>query len=99
MDPGKASRTALLAAFFRADHHQHDHPKIFDDPFAQLLLSPSEVESIENSLLTAAPGTSHNLAAGPDRRTVLSRLLRHHPAPASVLARARYTEDHLSDAI
>jgi methyltransferase (TIGR00027 family) len=99
MDVSKASRTALMAAFFRAHHHEHDHPKIFDDPFAQLLLSPSDVESIEHGLLTAAHDTSDILAANPDRRTELSRLLRHHPAPAPVLARARYTEDHLFEAI
>jgi O-methyltransferase involved in polyketide biosynthesis len=34
VDAAKASRTALIAAFFRAQHHQHDYPKIFDDPFA-----------------------------------------------------------------
>lgn len=99
MDVGKASRTALMAAFFRADHHKHDHPKIFDDPVAELLLSPSDVESIENGLLTAAPDTSSSLSASSDRRNELSRLLRHHPAPAPVLARARYTEDHLFEAI
>jgi methyltransferase (TIGR00027 family) len=99
MDVGKASRTALMAAFFRADHHKHDDPKIFDDPVAQLLLSPSDVESIENGLLTAAPDTSSSLSASSDRRNELSRLLRHHPAPAPVLARARYTEDHLFEAV
>ncbi len=40
-----------MAAFFRADHHKHDHPKIFDDPFAQLFLSPSDIGSIEEGLL------------------------------------------------
>jgi methyltransferase (TIGR00027 family) len=99
MDVGKASRTALMAAFFRADHHKHDHPKIFDDPAAQLLLSASDVESIENSLLTAAPETFSGLSESSDRRNELSRVLRQHPAPAAVLARARYTEDHLFDAI
>jgi len=99
VDVAKASRTALIAAFFRAQHHQYDHPKIFDDPVAQLLLSASEVESIENGLLTAAHDISDVLSASPDRRTALSRLLRHHAAPAPVLARARYTEDHLFQAI
>jgi methyltransferase (TIGR00027 family) len=99
VDVAKASRTALMAAYFRAQHHQHDDPKIFNDPVAQLLLSPSDVESIENGLLTAAPDTSSSLSASSDRRNELSRLLRHHPAPAPVLARARYTEDHLFEAI
>jgi methyltransferase (TIGR00027 family) len=99
MDTTRASRTARIAAFFRAHHHQHDSLKIFDDPFAELLLSPSEVESIEDGLLAAAHGTSVMLSVSPDRRTALSRLLRHHPAPAPVLARARHTEDHLSEAI
>jgi hypothetical protein len=39
MDAAKASETALVAAFFRAYHHKHDDPKIFEaargvgDPF------------------------------------------------------------------
>lgn len=81
----KASRTALIAAFFRAHHHQHDDPKIFDNPFAHLLLSASEVEFIENGLLSAGHDKP-DVVLGVDRRTTLSRLLRRHPAPAAVLA-------------
>jgi methyltransferase (TIGR00027 family) len=100
MDTGTASRTALMAAFFRADHHKRDHPKIFDDPFAELLLSPSVIESIEAGLLArAAQDIPDLLASSPDRRGALSRLLRHMAAPAAILARARYAEDRLFEAI
>jgi len=98
MDAAKASRTALVAAFFRAHHHKHDHPKIFDDPFAELLLP--DVESIGDGLLArAARDTPEILSSSPDRQGALSRLLRHLAAPASVLARARYAEDRLLEAI
>jgi methyltransferase (TIGR00027 family) len=98
MDAARASRTALVAAFFRAHHHKHDHPKIFDDPFAELLLP--DIESIGDKVLARAAQDAPNiLSASPDRQGALSRLLRHLAAPASVLARARYAEDRLLDAI
>jgi methyltransferase (TIGR00027 family) len=98
MDAAKASRTALIAAFYRAHHHKHDHPKIFEDPFAELLLP--DLEPIENGLLArAARDAPDILASSPDRRSALSRFLRRHAAPASVLARARYAEDRLLEAI
>lgn len=100
MDAARASRTALMAAFFRANHHQHDHPKIFDDPLALHLLSPSEVEAIENGLLRHAARTAPGiLESSADRRRALSRVLRELAAPAPILARARYAEDRLLDAI
>jgi len=98
MDAGKASRTALAAAFFRAHHHKYDHPKIFDDPFAHLLLP--DCEPIENALLARAAFDAPDiLASSPDRQSALARFLRHMAAPSSVLARARYAEDRLFEAI
>jgi methyltransferase (TIGR00027 family) len=89
-----------MAAFFRADHHKHDHPKIFDDPFAQLFLSLSDIESIEAELLArAAPDSPEILAARSDHRSAVSRLLRLLAAPAPILARARYSEERLLEAI
>jgi methyltransferase (TIGR00027 family) len=100
MESVEASPTALMAAFFRADHHQHDNPKIFDDPFAQLLLSPSYVESLEKRLLArVARDAPEILSSNPDRRSAVSRVLRHLAAPATILARARYAEDRLFEAI
>lgn len=100
MDSAEASPSALMAAFFRADHHKHDHPKIFDDPFAQLFLSPSDVESIEKGLLAhVAQDIPDILTASPDHRSTVSRLLRLLAAPAPILARARYSEDRLLEAI
>ena len=100
MDSTGASLTAVMAAFFRANHHEHDHPKIFDDPFAERLLSPSDVETIENGLLArAAQDAPDIVSSSPDRRSALSRYLRHLAAPAPILARARYSEDRLFEAI
>jgi methyltransferase (TIGR00027 family) len=98
MDPSRVSRTALVAAYFRAHHHRHDDPKIFDDPFAELLI-PSR-ERIENGLLARAErDTPDILSSSPDRQTALSRLMRRLGTPAGVLCRARYAEDRLLEAI
>jgi methyltransferase (TIGR00027 family) len=98
MDVARASRTALVAAFFRAHHHEHDHTKIFDDPVAELLLP--DMESIGDKLLArAVHDVPDVLSSSPDRQGALARLLRHLPAPASILARARYAEDRLLEAV
>ena len=98
MDPARVSRTALIAAFFRAHHYKYDDPKIFDDPFAEVLLP--DVGAIEDGLLARAAQDAPEIASsGADRKMVLSHLLRHLPAPASVLARARYAEDRLFEAM
>ncbi len=39
----ESSKTALAAAFYRAQHHLHDQPKLFDDPFAHRLLTAAEM--------------------------------------------------------
>jgi methyltransferase (TIGR00027 family) len=98
VDAAKASRTAIVAAFFRAHHHRHDDPKIFDDPLAERLVP--DMEAIGNALLARYASDAPDIvAAAADRRDALSRLLRHHAAPASVLCRARYAEDRLFEAI
>lgn len=67
MAAGTSSRTALVAGFLRAGHHKRDDPKIFDDPFAQLLLSPSALSS--SDVMTAAEMLRRveNVSAGNDQ--------------------------------
>ena len=98
MDAAKASQTAVVAAFFRAYHHKYDDPKIFDDPFAELLLP--DIQLIGNELLARrARGTGVAAPASTDRSVALAELLHEHGGPPTVLARARYAEDHLLEAV
>jgi methyltransferase (TIGR00027 family) len=96
MQADRYSRTALAAAFYRAQHHLHDEPKLLDDPYAHRLLSPAEMSAftercVRNGLeLGVPPG---------DPQTVLARTLRQVTAAAHVLVRARYTEDRLRTAV
>src|SRR5438552_12360111 len=90
------SRTALVAAFVRAYHHRHDHPKILDDPFAELLLTPAGMNAIEKSLAARAAEEA------PESRSRGARVvhgLHYVPAAAGILARARYAEDRLLEAL
>ena len=43
MELGQYSKTALAAAFMRAQHHLHDEPKVIDDPYAHRLLTVPRV--------------------------------------------------------
>ena len=77
MQPDRASRTALATAYYRAHHHLHDEPKLFDDPLAQRLLTAGEMAVLRQRY-------AHGLVRTP---------------AATVLARARYTEDRLATAV
>ena len=90
------SRTALAAAFYRAQHHLSDEPKVIDDPFAHRLLTAGEVAAIADRCVR--DGMELGVTAS-DREQLLARTLRTVKPAAFVLARARYTEDRLAMAI
>ncbi len=90
------SRTALIAAFFRAQHHLHDEPKLIDDPYAQRLLTAAEMAVITQRYLRDGLELG---VAGEDPALLLARTLRTMTPAAFVLARARYTEDRLAMAV
>ena len=96
MQAEQYSRTALAAAFYRAQHHLHDEPKLLDDPYAHRLLTAAEMAALTQRYVRA--GLELGGAAG-DPETMLARALRETTAAATVLARARYTEDRLSMAV
>jgi methyltransferase (TIGR00027 family) len=96
MQTGQYSRTALAAAFYRAQHHLHDEPKLVDDPYAHRLLTPGEMAAFEQRRMQ--DGLEAGVPPG-DPATVLARALRAVTPAASVLARARYTEDRLAMAM
>jgi methyltransferase (TIGR00027 family) len=97
MDEGRASRTAIATAYFRAHHYTHANPKIFEDPLAGALLSAGEREGVEKFLLEGLAKSNPELArSGADRTTRVGYAL---GGLAVVLARARYTEDRLAEAM
>lgn len=100
METDHFSRTAWATAFMRSYHAAHDHPKIFDDFMAHLLLTEEELRIIAESQIESFRRTEPEQAAScPDRAGLLDCWM-HNGAPQPlVLARARYTEDNLVEAI
>ncbi len=96
MEIDQYSKTALVVAFIRAQHHLHDEPKLLDDPYAHRLLTAAEMAAFAEMFVR--DGLELGIAPG-DPVTVLARALREISAAANVVARARYTEDRLSLAV
>ncbi|MFN8546093.1 MAG: SAM-dependent methyltransferase [Candidatus Binatia bacterium] len=90
------SRTALVAAFYRAQHHLHDASKLIDDPYAHRLLSPVERTAITERYVRDG---LERWGTAADPQAVLARTLQTATPAAFVLARARYTEERLEMAI
>jgi methyltransferase (TIGR00027 family) len=89
------SRTAVAAAFYRAQHHRHDQPAVFDDPYAHRLLTAAETAGLTARLVRQAREAG---VGGADEEALL-RVLRTRTAAPFVLARARFTEDRLAAAV
>ena len=96
MQGDQYSKTALAAAFYRAQHHLHDEPKLLDDPYAHQLLTAAEMAAFEDRRVR--DGLEAGLPPG-DPHAILARALRTVTPASSVLARARYTEDRLAMAV
>jgi methyltransferase (TIGR00027 family) len=96
MQPDQYSKTALAAAFYRAQHHLHDEPKLLDDPYAHRLLTPGEMAAFEDR--RTRDGLEAGIPSG-DPHVVLARALRLTTPASLVLARARYSEDRLAMAV
>ncbi len=90
------SRTALAAAFYRAQHHLHDEPKLLDDPYAHRLLTSGEMAALTKRY--ARDGLEAGFPSD-DPQVLLARALREVTAAPTVLSRARYTEDRLAMAV
>lgn len=96
MQEDQYSKTALAVAFYRAQHHLHDEPKLLDDPYAHRLLTAAEMAAFAARYVR--DGLELGVAPG-DPEAVLARALREITPAANALARARYTEDRLSMAV
>ena len=100
MQTGEYSKTAMGTAFMRAYHAAHDRPPIFDDFLAQRLLTAEErLASEERHLRALQVFHPAQAAAYPDRDEALAYWMENAGAPAIVLARARYAEELLEQAV
>jgi methyltransferase (TIGR00027 family) len=100
MDEGKVSRTALMTSFFRAYHYAHASPRIVEDSLAGALLTAKERETIEGALLKGlAQRHPEQVRPDADRAALIGHAMCDLPAIPIVLARARYAEDRLAEAM
>ena len=100
MDEGRVSRTALMTTFFRAYHYAHASPRIVEDSLAGALLTTEEYEIIEGALFKGfAQRHPERVQPGTDRAILIGHAMRDLPAVSIVLARARYAEDKLAEAM
>jgi methyltransferase (TIGR00027 family) len=99
MDPARASFTALGAAYRRAFHDAYDAPKIFEDGFAALFVSPDEATAIEDGFIHILTQARPHLVVHGNRAATLANAMHTDTGTPLVLGRARYNEDLLETAI
>lgn len=99
MENNKVSMTAIVSAFGRAYHSLYDEPKIFNDYLARQLIKDEEFSNISKNMSQGIkflnPKEAHLY---PDEELALRWVIQHQIAPTP-LARSRYTEDMLDNAI
>lgn len=92
--------TALVAAYIRGYHAIHDTPKIFNDFLANRFLSEKERILIEKQFIklhqSAIPAGAPSF---PDQEATLSWFMQSIAGSPLILARSRYAEDLLAEAV
>lgn len=99
MDPGRASVTAMGTALMRADHTRTAHDPLIDDPWGDLLVSDGYRTQLREAALRAAPPEVRQRLEAVQPGELIGILLRGHPSYATIIVRARYTEDMLAAAV
>lgn len=100
MDKNAFSLTALGTAFMRGYHARFDHPLIFNDPLAYGLLTEKERFLIGQHLierLKSVDASEETACLGEEG--ALRRALQLYTGAATVLSRAKYTDQALEVAI
>ena len=99
MEQHKTSMTAVVSAFARAYHARQDNPKIFNDSLAYDLIGKSQYSQVAQNMLNGysffSAGEELNLQTDDEK---LQWVVQTQLAPTP-LARARYCEDMLQNAI
>ncbi|MBT2292600.1 class I SAM-dependent methyltransferase [Paenibacillus albidus] len=87
------SLTALVSAFSRAYHAEHNQIKIFDDQLARQLLTDEEYENIASNMSQAIAFFQPGFAGSQEQ--ALRRIVDHQLSP-SPLGRAAFAEQALA---
>ena len=99
MEANQSSMTALISSFSRAYHFENDEPKIFNDTIARQLMTDEEYKQIAGYMMGGidffAPEKKAELSNSED---ALKWIVQTQLAPTP-LARARYCEDMLANAV
>lgn len=87
------SLTALVSAFSRAYHAEHNHIKIFNDTLARQLLTDAEYENISRNMSQAIAFFHPNFVGSKEQ--ALRKIVDHQLSP-SPLGRAAFAEQALA---
>ncbi|MEC0092155.1 class I SAM-dependent methyltransferase [Paenibacillus macquariensis] len=90
---GNKSLTALVSAFSRAYHAEHNQIKIFDDQLARQLLSDEEYENISSNMSQAIAFFQPEFVGSQEQ--ALRKVVDHQLSP-SPLGRATFAEQALA---
>ena len=100
MTEKQAGLSAIAMAYTRAYHSTHDSPKIFDDFLADSLFTREELAQTDQAWASLLQYVAPELAAtNPDPATALAWVMQLASGGPLTLARSRYTEDSLDQAI
>lgn len=98
MEENQLSITALMAAFQRGYHAKHDSPKIFNDFLAFDLLSQKERTAfVQQFMNTAKKYLPAKMSF--NQENALTFFFQNMSSTADMISRARYSEDHLEEAV
>jgi methyltransferase (TIGR00027 family) len=99
MDPGRASVTAMGTALMRADHTRSARQPLIDDPWGDRLVTDDYRSQLRENALSELPPESQERLPTLPADELLGFFLRRHPSYATIIVRARYTEEMLAAAV
>ncbi len=96
----EGSKTAVRVALLRAFHAENDEPKIFNDYLAAKLITPNERAEFENVVIAALGEIRPEIDVSSLSPVSCTREgLRATTTQELMIARPRFTEDHLLDCV
>jgi methyltransferase (TIGR00027 family) len=95
MQEAEPSRTAIMTSLIRALHSRGDPLRILDDPWGDRLMPEAVIQAMYERAVT----NGLHVAGDEPHQAVVDRLVRASSGYASVITRARYTEDALHAAM
>jgi methyltransferase (TIGR00027 family) len=94
------SATALMTALIRGVHSRREPAPLFDDPYAERLISQADRDLLfERFLMMLGDEQRARIRALPDAAQALDSAVEANPAYGGVVVRSRWSEDRLSQAV